>query len=49
MQPLVPIDTVPQLLEPIKEMVSKPQFKQIERLVHGILLVKGRRMLEAIR
>jgi len=49
MQPLVPIDTIPQILNPIKEVVSKPQFKQIERLVHGILLVKGRRTLEAIR
>lgn len=49
MQPLVPIDTIPQILNPIKEVVSNPQFKQIERLVHGILLVKGRRTLEAIR
>lgn len=49
MQPLVPIDTIPQILEPIKEVVSKPQFKQIERLVRGILLVRERRTLEAIR
>lgn len=49
MQPLVPIDTIPQILDPIKGVVSKPQFKQIERLVHGILLVSGRRTLEAIR
>ena len=49
MQPVVPIDTIPQILNPIKEVVSQPQFKQIERLVRGILLVKGRRTLEAIR
>lgn len=49
MEPIVPIDTIPQILDPIKEVVSQPQFKQIERLVRGILLVKGRRTLEAIR
>lgn len=49
MQPVVPIDTIPQILNPIKAVVSQPQFKQIERLVRGILLVKGRRTLEAIR
>lgn len=49
MQPLVPIDTIPHILNPIKEVVSKPQFKQIERLVRGILLVRERRTLEAIR
>ena len=49
MQPLVPINTIPQILNPIKEVVSKPQFKQIERLVRGILLVRERRTLEAIR
>ncbi len=49
MQTLVPIDTIPQLLAPIKAVVSKPQFVQIERLVRGLLLVEGRRTLEAIR
>lgn len=49
MQPVVPIDTIPQILEPIKQVVSKPQFVQIERLVRGIILVDGRRTLEAIR
>ena len=49
MQPLVPIDTIAQILDPIKEVVSKPQYKQIERIVHGILLVRGQRTLEAIR
>jgi hypothetical protein len=49
MQPIVPIDTIPEILRPIKEVVSKPQFKQIERLVRGILLLRERRTLEAIR
>ena len=48
MQTLVPIDTIPELLEPVKEVVSKPQFRQIERFVRGILLVKGRCTLKAI-
>ena len=41
MQTLVPVDTIPQLLTPIKEVVSEPQFVQIERLVRGLLLVEG--------
>jgi SRSO17 transposase len=49
MQTLVPINTIPQLLTPIKEVVSEPQFVQIERLVRGLLLVEGKRTLEAIR
>jgi hypothetical protein len=49
MEPIVPINIIPDLLKPIKEVVSQPQFEQIERLVRGILLVKGRRTLEAIR
>lgn len=49
MQVLVPIATIPQILSPIKEVVSKPQFVQIERLVRGILLVNGKRTIEAIR
>lgn len=49
MQPIVPIDTIPQILSPIKEVVSQSQFKHIERLVRGILLVRERRTLEAIR
>ena len=49
MQKLVPIDTIPELLDPVKEVVSKPQYKQIERLIRGILLIKGRCTIEAIR
>jgi hypothetical protein len=49
MQTLVPVNTIPQLLAPIKEVVSEPQFVQIERLVRGLLLVEGKRTLEAIR
>jgi hypothetical protein len=49
MQTLVPVDTIPQLLTPIKEVVSEPQFVQIERLVRGLLLVEGKRTIEAIR
>ncbi len=49
MQTLVPMDTIPYLLTPIKEVVSEPQFVQIERLVRGLLLVDGKRTLEAIR
>ena len=49
MQTLVPVATIPQLLSPIKEVVSEPQFVQIERLVRGLLLVDGKRTLEAIR
>lgn len=49
MQTLVPVDTIPQLLTPIKEVVSEPQFTQIERLVRGLLWVEGKRTLEAIR
>ena len=49
MQKLVPIDTIPELLDPVKEVVSKPQFRQIERFVRGILLVDGRCTVEAIR
>jgi hypothetical protein len=49
MQTLVPIDTIAQLLAPIKEVVSAPQFVQIERLVRGLLLVDGKCSLEAIR
>jgi len=49
MQKLVPIDTIPELLEPVKEVVSKPQYKQIERIIRGILLIKGRCTIEAIR
>ncbi len=49
MQTLVPVNTMPQLLTPIKEVVSAPQFVQIERLVRGLLLVEGKRTLEAIR
>ena len=46
---LVPIETIPQFLQPIQEVVSKPQFTQIERMVRGLLLVEGKRTLEAIR
>ncbi len=49
MQRLVPIETIPQILAPIKEGTSKPQFRQIERMVRGILLSEGRRTIEAIR
>ena len=49
MQKLVPVDTIPELLEPVKEVVSKPQYKQIERIIRGILLIKGRCTIEAIR
>ena len=49
MQPVVPIDTIPQILEPIKQVVSLPQFVQIERLVRGIILVEAQLTLEAIR
>ena len=40
---------IPELLAPIKEMVSEPQFVQIERLVRGLLPVEGKRTLEASR
>ena len=43
MQTLVPVNTMPQLLTPIKAVVSAPQFVQIERLVRGLLLVEGKR------
>jgi hypothetical protein len=49
MQTLVPIEIIPQLLAPIREVVTEPQFVQIERLVRGLLLVEGKRTLEAIR
>ena len=49
MQKLVPIDTIPELLDPVKEVVSKPQYKQIERFLRGILLIKERCTIEAIR
>lgn len=38
MQTLAPVATIPQLLAPIKELVSEAQFVQIERLVRGLLL-----------
>lgn len=49
MQTLVPIDTIPQILNPIKKVLSKPQFRQMERLIRGLILVEGRRTIEAIR
>ena len=49
MQKLVPIETIPQILSPIKDVVSKPQFRQIERIVRGLLLAQGRRTIEGIR
>lgn len=49
MQKLVPVETIPQILTPIKDVVSKPQFRQIERMVRGLLLAEGRRTMETIR
>lgn len=49
MQRIVPIEEIAEILEPLQETVSKPQFRQIERMVRGILLTEGRRTIEAIR
>lgn len=49
MQALVPVDIIPQVLAPVRDVVSAPQFVQIERLVRGILLVEAKRTIEAIR
>jgi hypothetical protein len=49
MQALVPVDIIPQVLAPIRDVVTEPQFGQIERLVRGILLVEAKRSIEAIR
>ncbi len=49
MQNLVPFETIAQILSPVKAVLSKPQFGQIERMVRSLLLAEGRRTLEAIR